>query len=127
VHATGSRAERRQRRQEAKGRKESRDRRVDCDPQDERRRERSWEVKKASEVLRFECDILSRKLGVVGDQGAAKQSIAITQQRMMKNINKDFTTVGFDLYSRREIDLKRFIQPSVIGQRTAGFGENATD
>jgi hypothetical protein len=57
VHATGSRADRRQSRQEAKGRKESRDRRVDCDPQDERRRERSWEVKKAREVLRFECDI----------------------------------------------------------------------
>ena len=52
--ATGSRAGRRHRRHDAKGRKLSRVKRVDCEPQDERRRERSWEVKKAREVLRLE-------------------------------------------------------------------------
>lgn len=38
---------------EAKGRKESLERRVACDPHVDLRRERSWEVKKASDVLRL--------------------------------------------------------------------------
>ena len=53
AHATGSRAIWRQSWQEAKGRKESRERRVAWEPQVDLRRERSWEVKKAREVFRL--------------------------------------------------------------------------
>lgn len=53
AHATGSREGCKQRMQLAKGRKESRFRRVDWEPQVVLRRERSWEVKKAREVLRL--------------------------------------------------------------------------
>ncbi len=53
AHATGEMEGCRQRLQEAKGRKESRDRRVDWEPQWDLSRERSCEVKKAREVLRL--------------------------------------------------------------------------
>jgi len=59
-HAQGEREGCRQRRQAPKGRKASRPRRVERVPQVERRRERSWEVKKAREVLRLEWDIFER-------------------------------------------------------------------
>ena len=44
--------------QEAKGRNESRDRRVDWEPQVDFSSERSWAVKKAREVLRLLWDIV---------------------------------------------------------------------
>lgn len=53
AQATGEREGCRQRLQDAKGRKESRVRRVDCDPQLLLSWERSWVVKKAREVLRL--------------------------------------------------------------------------
>lgn len=53
AHATGSLAIWRQSWQEAKGRKESRERRVAWEPHDDFSSERSWEVKKANEVLRL--------------------------------------------------------------------------
>ncbi len=53
AQATGERAGSRQRRHEENGRKESRVRRVAWEPQEDLRRERSWEVKKAREVLRL--------------------------------------------------------------------------
>lgn len=53
AHATGSREGWRQRLQLAKGRKESRVRRVDWEPQDDLSWLRSWVVKKAREVLRL--------------------------------------------------------------------------
>ena len=53
AHATGSRATWRQSWHEAKGRKESRERRVAWEPHVDLRRERSWEVKKAREVFRL--------------------------------------------------------------------------
>jgi hypothetical protein len=58
LHATGSRAGRRQSLHDAKGRNESRDRRVAWEPQVDFRSERSCEVKKAREVLRLLCDMV---------------------------------------------------------------------
>ena len=52
-HATGSRAIWRQSWHEAKGKKESLERRVAWDPQLVLRRDRSWDVKKAREVFRL--------------------------------------------------------------------------
>lgn len=57
LHATGSLAGRRHSLQDAKGRNESRVSRVAWEPQVDFRRERSWEVKKAREVLRLLCDM----------------------------------------------------------------------
>lgn len=56
AQATAARAGCRHRLQLAKGRKESRVKRVDCEPQVFLRRERSWVVKKAREVLRLPGD-----------------------------------------------------------------------
>lgn len=59
AHATGSRAICRQSWHEAKGKKESLERRVACDPHVDLRRDRSWEVKKASDVLRLPTTYVS--------------------------------------------------------------------
>ena len=61
AQATGEREGWRQRRQEPKGRKESRERRVACEPQVDLSWERSWEVKNASEVLRLLWDIFGKR------------------------------------------------------------------
>ena len=53
AHARGEREGRRQRLQEESGRKDVRLRRVVWEPHVDLRRERSWEVKNASEVLRL--------------------------------------------------------------------------
>ena len=58
LHATGSLAGRRQSLHEAKGRNESRERRVAWEPHVDLRSERSWEVKKAREVLRLLWDMV---------------------------------------------------------------------
>lgn len=55
--ATGSTDGKRQRAQWLNGRADADERRADWDPHVLRRRDRSWAVKKASDVFRLECDM----------------------------------------------------------------------
>jgi hypothetical protein len=61
AQATGERDGRRHNRQDENGKKESRVRRVAWEPHVDLRRDRSWEVKKARDVLRLPASLLAVK------------------------------------------------------------------